>query len=132
MEVVFRNELGLGGIERGALIEVVGEGSLDDLFCFPTGGLHGELGLRGSPGGGDQRGEGGLADVGEDLSDGLRVGEGVVLLGPGRDQRPQRSVGREYPVAAVRVDAGRGEDLGQAVQELQGRETQGGAAGEVG
>ena len=30
------------------------------------------------------------------------------------------------------VDAGRGEDLGQPVQELQGRQTQGGAASEVG
>ena len=35
-------------------------------------------------------------------------------------------------MVAVTVDAGRGEDLGQAVQELQGGETQGGAAGEVG
>ena len=33
------------------------------------------LGLRGSPGGVDQRGGGGLADVGQGLSDGLRVGE---------------------------------------------------------
>ena len=46
-------------------------------------------------------------------------GEGVVLLGPGRDQRSERSVGREDPVVAVAMDAGRGEDLGQAVQELQ-------------
>ena len=59
-------------------------------------------------------------------------GEGVVLLGPGRDQRPQGSVGGEDPVVAVTVDAGRREDLGEAVQELQGREAQGGAAGEVG
>jgi hypothetical protein len=59
-------------------------------------------------------------------------GEGVVLLGPGRDQGPQRSVRGENAVVAVTVDAGRGEDLGQAVQELQGGETQGGAAGEVG
>jgi hypothetical protein len=35
-------------------------------------------------------------------------------------------------VVAVTVDAGRGEDRGQAFQELQGRETQGGSAGEVG
>ena len=35
-------------------------------------------------------------------------------------------------MGAVTVAAGRGEDLGQAVQELQGRETQGGATGGVG
>jgi len=42
-------------------------------------------------------------------------GEGVVLLGPGRDQGPQRCVGGENAVVAVTVDAGRGENLGQAV-----------------
>jgi len=31
IEVVFRNGLGLGGIERGVLVEVVGEGFLGDL-----------------------------------------------------------------------------------------------------
>jgi hypothetical protein len=62
-----------------------------------------------------------------DLSD-----EGIVLLGPGRDQRPQRSVGGEDPVVAVAVDAGRGEDRGQAVQELESGETEGGAARGVG
>ena len=59
-------------------------------------------------------------------------GEGVILLGPGRDQRPQRSVGGKDAMVTVTVDAGRRENLGQAVQELQGREAQGGAAGEVG
>ena len=56
-------------------------------------------------------------------------GQGVILLGPGRDQRPQRSVGGEDPMVAVAMDAGWGEDLGQAIQELEGRETQGGSAG---
>jgi hypothetical protein len=35
IEVVFWNGLGFGGIERGALVEVVGEGFLGDLVCFP-------------------------------------------------------------------------------------------------
>ena len=39
IEIVFRNGLGLGGVEFGALVEVVGEGFLGDLVCFPTGGL---------------------------------------------------------------------------------------------
>jgi hypothetical protein len=35
-------------------------------------------------------------------------------------------------VVAVAVDAGWGEDLGEAVQELQGREAEGGTAGGIG
>jgi hypothetical protein len=35
VEVVFRNRLGLGGIELGALVEVVGEGFLDGLVVVP-------------------------------------------------------------------------------------------------
>lgn len=46
MEVVFRNGLGLGGIEIGGSDEVVGEGCLGHLFCFPTGGPYAELCLR--------------------------------------------------------------------------------------
>ena len=59
-------------------------------------------------------------------------GEGVILPGPGRDQRSQRSVGGEDAVVTVTVDAGRREDLGQPIQELQGREPQRGAAGGIG
>jgi hypothetical protein len=59
-------------------------------------------------------------------------GQGVILPGPGRDQGPQRSVGGEDPMVTVAVDAGWGEDVGQPIQKLQSRETQGGAAGEVG
>lgn len=86
IEVVFRNGLGVGGIELGGLIGVVGEGFVGDLVVFPTGGAHGELGLRGSPGGVDQRGGGGLADVGQDLCDGIRVGQE-------RDERERRVAG---------------------------------------
>ena len=58
--------------------------------------------------------------------------EGIVLLGQGRDQRPERRIGGEGPVITVAVDPGWRENLGQAVQELQGRQTQGGAARGVG
>ena len=75
IEVVVRNGLGLSGIEVGRLVEVVGERFLGGLFCFPTVGPHGELGLRRSPGGMDQRRGSRLADVGQDSGDGLRVGE---------------------------------------------------------
>ena len=52
IEVVFRHgfRLGLGRIELGRLVEVVGEGSLGGLFCFPTGAPHVELGLGRPPG----------------------------------------------------------------------------------
>ena len=56
IEVVFRNGLGIGGIEVGGLVEVVGEESLGDLVVFPTAGPHGELGLGWSPGGMEERG----------------------------------------------------------------------------
>ena len=70
IEVVFWNRLGLGGIELGALVEVVGEGFLGDLVCLPTAGPlgpHGEVGLGWSPGGVEEGGRSGVADVGEDL-----------------------------------------------------------------
>ena len=51
-------------------------------------------------------------------------GEGVVLLDPGRDQRSQGRVGGEDPVVAVAVEPGRRKDLGQPVQEIEGREAQ--------
>ncbi len=78
IEVVFWNRLGLGGIELGALVEVVGEGFPGDLVCLPTAGpqeAHFELGLGWSPGGVEERGRSGLPDVGENLCDGLWVGE---------------------------------------------------------
>jgi len=59
-------------------------------------------------------------------------GEGIVLASSLGDERPQERIGGEDPMVTVAMDAGWGEDLGQAVQRLQGRETQGGAAGEVG
>lgn len=67
--------LRLSGIEGGALVEVVGEGFVGDLVVFPTVGSHIEFGLGWSPGGVDQRGRGGLADVGQDPGDGIRVGQ---------------------------------------------------------
>ena len=56
IEVVVRDRFRFSGIERGALVEVVGEGFLGDLFCLPTVGPHGELGLGWSPGGMEERG----------------------------------------------------------------------------
>jgi hypothetical protein len=115
IEVVFRKGLGVGGIEPGGpgdslatervsrrlagaqrrqpggLVEVVGEGLLGDLFCLPTVGPHGELGLGWAPGGVDQRGRSGLSDMGQDLCDGLGLGEerdkGERFLAGGTDQR---------------------------------------------
>ena len=168
IENIVRNRLGLGGVEPGALVEAVGEGSLGGLFCLPTGGFPAgvpqvEIGLRRSPGGMGDWGRSGLSDMGQDLCDGLRVceerdegegrlagrtdqgkhlvdsgqeggplggaggdgvrslglwagwlgrwgcggwregktwtgelgGEGVILLGPGRNQRPQGRIGGE-------------------------------------
>ena len=185
IEVLFRNGLGLSGIEPGALIEVVGEGFLGDLLSFPTRVPDMELGLGRSSGGMDEGGRSGLADVGQDQGDGFRLGEDrdererrltgwadegkdlidpsqqgrppggsgrgdigcfrcwqlglgggrrdlwfgrretveagdlsgqrVVLLGPGRDQRPQGRVGGEDPVVTVAVDAGMWEDFGEPV-----------------
>jgi hypothetical protein len=74
-EVFVRNRLGIGGIEVGGLVEVVGEESLGDLVVFPTPGPHGELGLGWAPGGMEEWGRGGLADVGQDSGDGLGVGK---------------------------------------------------------
>jgi hypothetical protein len=98
IEVVVRDRFRFSGIELGALVEVVGEGFLGDLFCLPTdlfclptAGPHGELGLGWAPSGVDQRGGGGLAHVGEDLGDGLGLGEerdeGERRLTGGTDQR---------------------------------------------
>ena len=75
IEVVFWNRFGLGWIELRGLVEVVGEGFLGGLFCLPTVGPHGEFGLGWAPGRMGQRGRSGLADVGEDLGDGLGANE---------------------------------------------------------
>ncbi len=74
------------GSNSGRLVEVVGEGFLGDLVCFRPAGPHGELGLGRSPGGMEERGRGGLTDVGEDLCDGLGIGEE-------RDEREGRLAG---------------------------------------
>jgi len=94
IEVVFRNRLGLGGIELRALVEVVGKGFPGGLVVFPTvgpDGSHGELSLGWASGGMDERGRSGLANVGEDLCDGLGLGEerdeGERCLAGGADKR---------------------------------------------
>ena len=76
IEVVVRDRLGLGGIERGALVEVVGEGFLGDLVWFGPAGPHAELGLGWSSGGMKGRGRSGLTDMGEDLGNRLRISQG--------------------------------------------------------
>jgi len=70
---VVGNGLGLGGIELGALIEVVGEGVLGDVVSHPTAGPHSELSLVRCPGRMEEGGRCALPDVGEDLRDGLGV-----------------------------------------------------------
>jgi hypothetical protein len=57
------------------LIEVVGEALLGGLLRFPATEAHLQFSLRWSPGGMNQRRGGGLADVGENSGDGLRLGE---------------------------------------------------------
>ena len=66
-----------------------------------------------------------------EILDGHLGGEGVVLVGPFGDQGPQRGIGGKDAVVAMAVDAGRREELGQAVDELEGREAHGGAAGGI-
>jgi hypothetical protein len=82
IEVVVRDRLRFSGIERGALVEVVGKGFPGGLVVFPTvgpygthgsHGSHGELGLGWAPSGMDEWGRSGLANVDEDLGDGLGV-----------------------------------------------------------
>ncbi len=63
---------------------------------------------------------------------GYLIGQCVILLGPGRDQRSQVSVGSEDAVVAVAVDSGWWEDFGQPIQELEGGEAKRGTAGQVG
>ena len=59
-------------------------------------------------------------------------GQGIVLLAPFSDQRPQGRIGGEDAVRAVTGDPRWREDRGQAIEELESGEAQGGAAGEVG
>jgi hypothetical protein len=78
IEGVVRDRLRLSGIELGALVEVAGGGFLGGLVCSPTAGphrSHGELGLGWPPGGMKERRGGRLADVGQDLCDGLGIGQ---------------------------------------------------------
>jgi len=49
IEVVLWNGFRLSGIERGRLVEVVGECILGDLVLFRLAGAYGELGLGWSP-----------------------------------------------------------------------------------
>ena len=94
IEVVLRDRLGLGGIELGGLVEVVGEGFLGGLVCLPAvgpHGSHGELGLGWAPGGVEEWGRSGLTDVEEDLCDGF----GGLAQQPGEDG-PGRDVADGY------------------------------------
>jgi hypothetical protein len=50
------NRFRLSGIERGRLVEVVGEGILGSLVLFRLAGAYGEVGLGWSPGGMEERG----------------------------------------------------------------------------
>ena len=88
VEVVCGSGLGLGGIEFGRLVEVVGEGFVGDLVVVPTDGPHVELGLGWSPGGMDQRGRGHGGCWEGKTRTGELNGQGVLLLSPGRDQGP--------------------------------------------
>jgi len=65
---------------------------------------------------------------GETIEAGDLSGEGVVLVGPGCDQRPQGSVGGEDAVVSVAMDVGWGEDLGEPVQKFESGEAESGAA----
>ena len=53
-------------------------------------------------------------------------------FGPCGDKGPQGGIGREGPMVAVAVNARWGKDVGEAIQELQGRESEGGTAAGIG
>ena len=59
-------------------------------------------------------------------------GGGVVLPGPGGDEGLQGCIGCEDAVVAVAVNVGRREEVCETVQELQRRESEGGAARGIG
>ena len=50
-------------------------------------------------------------------------GKSVVLACPLGDQGPRGRIGGEDAVVTVAVEAGRRENLGEAVQELEGRQS---------
>jgi len=67
-----------------------------------------------------------------EIPNGNPDGGGIVLVGPSRDEGPEGRIGCEDPVVAVSVNPGRGENGGETVQKLQGREPEGSASGQVG
>lgn len=73
VEVVVRGGFRLGGIELGGLIEVAREVLPGKVFGFGAAGI--ELSLRRPAGGMNERRGGGLADVGENPGNRLRVSE---------------------------------------------------------
>lgn len=125
MGIVFRNGLGVGRVESGALVEVVGEDFPGGLVVFATVELHVEFGLRWAPGGMGERGRSGLTDMGQDLRDGLRIGqerdegegrlagwadEGEDFIDPGQEGGPSQDAGRsglDGPHAAADSGLGR-------------------------
>jgi len=77
VEVVVRDELGVGGVVLGGLVDAVGDRGRVHLFT-PLAGMELaeiELSLGRPPGGMNERRRGGLTDVGEDAGDGLRLSE---------------------------------------------------------
>jgi len=138
IEVVFRNGLGLGKERDEREGSLAGWTDQGEHFVDPRR----KGGLPGGPRGGcipwlawwllwfGRRSRRSQGEFGIGARE--RNGEGIVLPGPGRDQRPQRSVGGEDAVVSVTVDAGRREDLGQPVQELERGEAEGGADGGIG
>ena len=65
LDVVFRKGLGLGGIECGGLVKVVGDKLLSGLVGFRRARAHVEFGLGWTPGHPDQGWRDRLADMGE-------------------------------------------------------------------
>ena len=102
--------------QEGDPLGRLGRGGVGWSGCWRLG-----FGVRGR--GGCREGKAGSVDL---------SGEGIVLVGPLGNQGPQGGVGGKDAVVAVAVDPGWGEDLGQTIQELEGREAECGAAGRIG
>ena len=72
------------------------------------------------------------------LGDGSLLGNEICRQGrifglsPGSDKGSQRCIGSEGSMVAVPVNAWRGKDGGEAVEELEGREAERRATGRVG